>query len=175
MTSPTPTPAVAAAAERLSAFGEAVRTAAQQITQQITAMHTAMKPLIDYYEQHPELFQQLGPAREACHCLCARHPARRDVCSGDAEPGLTIAFASHRLGVTNVRVCQNCYDAHLDRPARPSRPEIGTLEAVTATCTCHCWKNHPDQKGVCEAASQSGTTVDGKPACGGCWRATRPA
>lgn len=155
------------AAEQLAAFAEAFRVnmtpVFRQIAEQMQAMHAALKPLIDHYEQHPELFAQLQPAAESCHCLCGRHPAQPGVCTQEAEPGLTIAFTSPQFGLTHVRVCRNCHDAHTGSPLRPRRPDMGELEAVTDTCTCHCWQNHPEVTGVCEAASQAGSTIHGRP------------
>lgn len=53
--------------------------------------------------------------------------------------------------------------------------DLGELEAVTETCACHCWANHPDAQGVCGAGSHVGTTVEGQPACLGCWKAAQHA
>jgi hypothetical protein len=50
---------------------------------------------------------------------------------------------------------------------------MGDLEAVTETCTCHCWVNHPGKQGVCNAASDSGCSLDDRPACLGCVNASR--
>lgn len=52
------------------------------------------------------------------------------------------------------------------------REPLPVTEAVTETCACHCWANHPDRPGVCTAASQPGREVGGQPVCEDCHRAT---
>lgn len=47
-------------------------------------------------------------------------------------------------------------------------PVMGELQAVTETCACHCWENHPQVSGVCEASSDGGSQLNGKPACFEC-------
>ena len=45
-------------------------------------------------------------------------------------------------------------------------------DAPTDTSTCHCWANHPNLAGRCEAASHPGLAIDQQPVCHGCWAAT---
>lgn len=53
-------------------------------------------------------------------------------------------------------------------------PTYGPLEPTTQTCTCHCWHNHPQQSGICNAASTPGTTIHDEPACRPCHNAHQP-
>ncbi|OUD04669.1 DUF6372 family protein [Streptomyces swartbergensis] len=160
--------------EQLNQFAEQFKTAMvpafQRMAEQLQTMRTALQPLIELHQQRPELFQQLGRQVEHCHCLCGGHPEQPGVCTGEAEPGLGMTFDSPTVGRTFVRMCRNCHSARTGGGIefQASEPEIGELEAVTDTCTCHCWVNHPSQQGVCEAASDPGCIVDGKPACLGC-------
>lgn len=45
---------------------------------------------------------------------------------------------------------------------------LPATEAVTETCACHCWANHPGSSGVCEAASDPGCGINEQPACWAC-------
>jgi hypothetical protein len=165
--------------EQLNQFTEQMRNAFapafQRMAEQLQTMRTALQPLIELHRQHPELFQGLGVQVEHCHCLCGGHPDQPGVCTGEAEPGVGMTFDSPTVGRTFVRMCRNCHSVRTGGEAelRASGPEIGELEAVTDTCTCHCWANHPDTQGVCEAASDPGIAIGGKPACLGCAAATR--
>ncbi|MFI6092964.1 hypothetical protein [Streptomyces sp. NPDC051218] len=105
--------------------------------------------------------QAQPPHPGSCRCLCGAHPEFPASCTGHAEPGLTGAFDSP--------LCRNCHDIRMGlAPQRAS-----ALEAVTATCTCHCGVNHPSRPGVCAAASEDGVTIDGRPACPECEEASR--
>lgn len=59
-------------------------------------------------------------------------------------------------------------------PGLADEPTMGELEAVTDTCRCHCWINHPGEAGVCGAASDPGYEINGQPACASCEVATNP-
>lgn len=172
-------PAQAPTAEQVSQFVDQFRTALvpvmQRMAEQVTAFQAAYQPLIELHQRRPDLFQQLGPAVESCHCLCGSHPDQPGVCTGEAEPDLGLTFDSPTVGSTFVRMCRNCHSARTGREIefRVGEPDMGGLEAVTDTCTCHCWVKHPGRQGVCEAASDPGCTVDGKPACLGCAAASR--
>jgi len=174
-----PKPAQAPSPEQVGQFIEQFRAsmqpAMQLLTEQINAFRLAFQPLIELQQQRPDLFAQLGPAVESCHCLCGGHPDQPDVCTGEAQPGIGLTFDSPTVGSTFVRMCRNCHSARTggDIEYRVGEPEVGELEAVTDTCTCHCWVNHPGRHGVCEAASDPGCSVDGKPACLGCAAASR--
>lgn len=92
------------------ALAPAVANAARVIRQ----IHTAMRPLIEYVEQHPEALEQWRREREAeerlgsCHCLCgANHGDRMGVCTSVAEPGLTVTFHSQ----VHVPMCRPCFEA----------------------------------------------------------------
>lgn len=165
--------------EQLNQFAEQFRTAMvpafQRMAEQLQMMRTALQPLIELHQQRPELFIQLGQQVDHCHCLCGGHPEQPGVCTGEAEAGVGMTFDSPAAGRTFVRMCRNCHSARSGEEIeyRVGEPELGELEAVTDTCTCHCWVNHPRQQGVCEAASDPGVTVDGRPACLGCAGATR--
>lgn len=169
-------PAQAPSAEQLKAFTENFRAivmpAMQRLTEQFAAMRTALKPIVDAYERNPELFALPQPEAEPCHCLCGRHPDQPDICIGRVEPGLTVAFDSPTVGLQHVPMCRNCHNAHMGIPV-DRQPDMGELEAITDTCTCHCWQNHRDQAGVCTAASDPGSNIDGKPACFECAAASR--
>lgn len=159
--------APASTAQQLAAFMEALQTgmrpAIERIAANVKAMHTAMRPLIDLYEQHPELFSRPDPELwfGSCHCLCGGHPASEGVCTSYAARGLTMRFDSPTVGVQHVRMCHPCHDARNGVDATASVE----VDHITDTCTCHCWVKHPERQGICEAASDSGATVDGKPAC----------
>jgi hypothetical protein len=96
-----------------TAMVPAVRRAAEQIRQ----MHTALKPLIDYAEEHPEVVEQWAREREAeaqigsCHCLCGAIHGTLGVCTSAAEPGLTVRFDSPTVGTQHVPFCRPCFEA----------------------------------------------------------------
>ncbi|GAA3091674.1 hypothetical protein ACFQ0X_03490 [Streptomyces rectiviolaceus] len=146
MTKPAPP---APNAEQFQVFSEALRR----------AVVTAVRRMSDL--RHPEL--------GSCHCLCDTHPEFPATCRGYAEPGLSVVANSPAAGQRHVPLCRNCHDIRMGlAPQRDS-----DLEAVTDTCTCHCLANHPGRPGICEAASEDGVTVDGKPACLECADAGR--
>ncbi|MEU2316566.1 hypothetical protein ACFY7X_13725 [Streptomyces althioticus] len=173
MTKPAHTPSV----EEINKFAEQFRAAAvpaiERMAEQINAFQAAFRPLIELHQRRPDLFTQLAPTSEPCHCLCGGHPDHPGVCAGEAEFGLGLTFDSPTVGPTFVRMCRNCHSVRTGGEIRSSEPEIGELEAITETCACHCWANHPGTHGVCEAASDPGAIIDGKPACLGCVAATR--
>lgn len=175
MTKPAQTPSVVQIDQFVQQYRTALPLAVQRMSEHFAAMRTAFEPLIELHQQRPELFAQLGPAAESCHCLCGGHPDQPGVCTGEAEPGLGSTFDSPTVGSTFVRMCRNCHSVRTggEIEYRTGEPEIGVLEAVTDTCTCHCWVNHPGKHGICEAASDPGCTVDGRPACLGCAAASR--
>ncbi|MGW5868527.1 hypothetical protein ACWFRJ_40990 [Streptomyces sp. NPDC055239] len=116
------------------------------------------EPASAEYESNPTpLTAELG----SCHCLCDTHPEFPGACGGYAEPGLTVVFNAPIVGPQQVPLCRNCHDVRMGLA-----PQCDSdLEAVTDTCTCHCQANHPSRPGICEAASEDGTTIDGEPAC----------
>ncbi|MGW6057406.1 hypothetical protein [Streptomyces sp. NPDC055189] len=110
-----------------------------------------------------------GPEPGSCRCVCDTHPEFPGSCRGYAEPGLTAAFDAPGAGPQQVPLCRNCHDIRMGlAPQRDSG-----LEAVTDTCTCHCRANHPARPGICEAASDGRTTIDGEPVCLECADAGR--
>lgn len=117
-----------------------------------------------------EQFQTVRqPEIGSCHCRCGTHPEFPGTCRGYAEPGLTVVVDSPTAGPQHVPLCRNCHDIRMGlAPQRDSG-----LEAVTDTCTCHCMANHPGRPGICEAASDAGTAIDGSPACIECASAGR--
>lgn len=158
--------------EQFAAFVEHFRTSlaplAQRMAEQVNALTAAMAPLAEYAQQHPEAFAQQGAELQHCHCLCGRHPASPGVCTGYAPQGLTVRFNSPTVGAQDVPMCRNCHEAHQGRQPQREALEADNLEAVTDTCKCHCWKNHPGQAGVCEAGSTPGYEIDNSPACAPC-------
>lgn len=109
-------------------FAHALRAALAPVVARqmeiVRQLHTAMRPLIEHAEQHPEVWEQWRREREIeaqtgfCHCLCGTHRQQPDVvCAGRAEPGLTVRFDSPTVGPTDVRMCRPCYDAHTARRA----------------------------------------------------------
>ncbi|MGH4031705.1 hypothetical protein ACQB60_22540 [Actinomycetota bacterium Odt1-20B] len=113
------------------------------------ALRRAMTPIIDVCGRTSVLRRS---ALDACGCRCGTHPEFPGSCSSHAEPGLT---------VHHVPMCRNCHDIRMGlAPQREAE-----LEAVTETCTCHCWANHPDAPGICEAASDDSVAIDGSPVC----------
>ncbi|MGW7087304.1 hypothetical protein ACWGH2_27940 [Streptomyces sp. NPDC054871] len=145
-----PASAPAPNAEQFKAFAEALRRAIPPAAQ-------------------PAPFTLRHPGPGSCHCLCGAHPEFPGTCSGHAEPGFTGVVNSPTGSARSVPLCRNCHDIRMG--LAPQRDAV--LEAVTDTCTCHCRANHPDRPGVCEAASEDGVTIDGKPACRECEEAGR--
>lgn len=109
------------------------------------------------------------PRSGACHCPCDAHPEFPGTCSGHAEPGFTGVLNSPTGAPRHVPMCRNCHDIRMG--LAPQRDP--SLAAVTDTCTCHCQANHPDRPGICEAASENGVSIDGRPACAACEDAGR--
>ncbi|MDX3714414.1 hypothetical protein PV733_36915 [Streptomyces europaeiscabiei] len=99
------------------AFRAALVPAVQRAAAQIRQMHTALKPLIDYAEAHPEVFEQWEREREAearigsCHCLCGAVHGTLGVCASTAEEGLTVRFDSPTVGTQHVPFCRPCFEA----------------------------------------------------------------
>lgn len=112
---------ITALAEQLRTGFAAVTAAYVEALRQIT---TAMRPLLEYTEQHPEVLEQWRREREAragllgsCHCLCGTHQdTAPGVCTSVAEPDLTIAYDSPVVGTQHVAHCRPCYDAKTTRP-----------------------------------------------------------
>lgn len=102
-------------------FVEAMRAglapAVQRAAESIRQMHTALKPLIDYVEAHPEVLQQWERERQAkaeigsCHCLCGAVHGTLGVCASIAEQGLTVRFDSPTVGTQHVPFCRPCFEA----------------------------------------------------------------
>ena len=101
------------------------------------------------------------PEPGSCRCPCDTHPEFPGTCRSYAEPGLTVVLNSPTGGPRQVPLCRNCHDIRMGLAPQGD----SDLEAVTDTCTCHCQANHPGRPGICEAASDDGTTIDGEPAC----------
>lgn len=89
----------------------------QRAAEQIRQMHAALKPLIDYAEAHPEVFEQWERERDAeaqlgsCHCLCGALHGSLNVCTSVAAPGLTVRFDSETVGTQHVPFCRPCFEA----------------------------------------------------------------
>ncbi|MFC8130688.1 hypothetical protein [Streptomyces sp. NPDC057302] len=145
------TTAPAPNAEQFQAFAGALRR----------VLMPAARRVADHLADRPE------PG--SCHCMCRTHPEFPETCRGYAEPGLTVVAHSPTTGPRRVPLCRNCHDIRMGLAPQGA----SDLEAVTATCTCHCRANHPGSPGICEAASEDGTTIDGKPACRECADAGR--
>lgn len=103
-----------------SYFAAALLPAFRQAAEAIRQMHTALKPLIDYGEQHPEAWEQWERERDAaagigsCHCLCGAVHGSLGVCTSTAEPGLTVRFDSPTVGTQHVPFCRPCFEARAD-------------------------------------------------------------
>lgn len=99
------------------AFRAALVPAVQRAAAQIRQMHTALKPLIDYAEEHPEVFEQWEREREtearigSCHCLCGAVHGSLGVCASVAGEGLTVRFDSPTVGTQHVPFCRPCFEA----------------------------------------------------------------
>jgi hypothetical protein len=101
----------------LAAFAAAMMPAFQQAAESVRQMHAALKPLIDYAEQHPEVWEQWERERDAeagigsCHCLCGAIHGTLNVCTSAAERGLTVRFDSPTVGTQHVPFCRPCFEA----------------------------------------------------------------
>lgn len=99
------------------AFRAAMMPAVQRAAEQIRQMHAALKPLIDYAESHPEVFERWERERKAadrigsCHCLCGAVHGTLGVCTSAAEEGLTVRFDSPTVGTQHVPFCRPCFEA----------------------------------------------------------------
>jgi hypothetical protein len=99
-------------------------------------VHTALQPLIEHAEQHPEVWDQWRRQREAeaqhgsCHCLCGLHREQAEgVCTGVAEPGASVRFNSPTVGPTDVPMCRPCSEANAAR-ARWPEPQWLRVEDI---------------------------------------------
>lgn len=161
--------ALANAAEQLKPVRAAMEQFARAYMQNLSRVMEAFRPLIEHAQAHPEVLEQWRREREAeeqlgsCHCLCQASHGSVGVCTSVAEPGLTVTFESPTVGTQRVPYCRACHAARVEFLASPP-----VTEAVTDTCACHCFANHPGTPGVCEAASDPGVALDGRPACRGC-------
>ncbi|MFE6162491.1 hypothetical protein ACFQ7F_26655 [Streptomyces sp. NPDC056486] len=153
-------PASAPNAEQFQAVAEALRRAMVPAVQRQGSDSEAE------YESNPT---PLTADLPSCHCPCGTHPEFPGTCSGYAEPGLTVVVNAPTTGPQHVPLCRNCHDIRMGLAPQGD----SDVEAVTDTCTCHCQANHPGRTGICEAASDDGTTIDGEPACLECAGAAR--
>ncbi|MFF0512440.1 hypothetical protein [Streptomyces sp. NPDC004250] len=87
-------------------------------------VYTAMQPMIEHAEQHPEVWDQWRRERDAeaqlgsCHCLCGLHREQAEgVCTGQAAQGVAMLFDSPTFGPTAVRMCRPCAQANAERRA----------------------------------------------------------
>ncbi|MGW7069214.1 hypothetical protein ACWGII_10215 [Streptomyces sp. NPDC054855] len=146
---------------------EQFQTNAEQCQTDAAQLHTNAEPFHANAEQFAAPVRPPGPG--ACHCPCDVHPEFPGTCGGRAEPGFSGVLNSPTGDSRPVPMCRNCHDIRMGlAPQRGS-----SLAAVTDTCTCHCQANHPDRPGICEAASENGVLIDGRPACPACEDAGR--
>lgn len=100
---------------------KAARPTLVRIANELCAAVEAMRPLVDYYEQHPEELEALRHQEpgESCHCLCGLHRDRPDIeCEGEAVPGLTITRHPQTVGTVHIPMCRPCHDVAADCPIR---------------------------------------------------------
>jgi hypothetical protein len=90
----------------------------------VRQMHTALEPLIEHAEQHPEVWEQWRRERAAeaqlgsCHCLCGLHREQAEgVCTGRAAPGAAVRFDSPSVGRVDVPMCRPCAVATAEKRA----------------------------------------------------------
>lgn len=162
-------------AEQLAPFREAMQQFARTCAQNASRIMEAFRPLVEHVREHPEALEQWRREREAeemlgsCHCLCGiHHREQPDIeCESVAVPGLTVRYDSSIAGTQHVAMCRPCHGFHTARRARVREP-LPATEAVTDTCTCTCWANHPNTPSVCTAASHPQAAISGQPACWDC-------
>lgn len=170
--------ALANAAEQLAPYRKAMEQLARAHAANAQRVFGAFQVIVDHFQAHPELLEMWRREREAsfeeqagsCHCLCGMHHREQpDIeCAGIAEPGLTIRYDSPTVGTQHVPMCRPCHAFHVTAPG-PQEP-LPAVEAPTDTCTCHCYANHPNTPGVCQAGSD--IELDEQPLCTPCFDAT---
>ena len=116
--SDTPMSAVQAMSKFVNAYAAAARPVMTAVARQISALYEALRPMIEYYQQHPEELEAMRRERDAeegyrgCHCLCGLHRDRPEVvCTGEAVPGLTVTRSSSTVGAVHIPMCRPCYSA----------------------------------------------------------------
>ncbi|WP_354643877.1 hypothetical protein [Kitasatospora camelliae] len=107
-------------AEALSTFAINLRNSLAEAARQLAAALEPLRPLVEYYEQHPEELEEIRRQKElqaaleekACHCLCGLHRDRANVvCEGYTTELLTITRHSPTVGTVHVPMCRSCYEA----------------------------------------------------------------
>lgn len=105
-------PTMADAARAIASFQAALAAAFAQAARRLAPALEAMRPMIEYFEQHPELLTALSePAPEACHCLCKVTHGSLGICDGEVEPGLTVTRHSPTVGTVHIPMCRSCHTA----------------------------------------------------------------
>jgi len=115
-------------AELATQFVAACRPVAEHLGDIWRQIADTLRPVIEYYEQHPEELERWEREREAeaqlgsCHCLCGTHPDQPGICASTATPGLEITYNSPTVGTQRVKHCRPCWEAKNGQrlPALPS-------------------------------------------------------
>jgi hypothetical protein len=105
-------PTLADVSRAITVFQSALVAALQAAFRQLVPAFEALRPMVEYYERHPELLAALSePVPESCHCLCQFMHGSLGICEGDVEPGLTITRYSPTVGTVHIPMCGSCHAA----------------------------------------------------------------
>lgn len=106
--------------QTMAAMSANIHDCLQAVARQLNLAFEPLRPIVAYFEEHPEELEALRRQNElqaaleeqACHCLCGLHRDRADtVCQGYTAERLTVTRYSLTVGTVHVPMCRPCFEA----------------------------------------------------------------